>query len=184
MRFQTVNPLNGSRNNPSYPDEGPGWTRTNFIHPSKLVVPVGGGQFRLQPPRPGDYIREQFYRDTASSRAAIVRSKLPSLLSATAPGEFLSEGDPAREAQQGYTRRDLATGRALVPVGVASPDHTPPIAAHWNNQGSNNNQAFREGWNQRLSTFRIMSLGLNLSLGSGGATYQPAVGIGFRGPGE
>jgi hypothetical protein len=69
-------------------------------------------------------------------------------------------------------------------VSAASPDHTPSIASHWTTQGSQNSQAVRVAWNGSLTTFRIMSLALNLSLGSGGASYGQDVGINFRGPGE
>lgn len=181
--FQTVNPLGGG-STLAYSGEGTTWTRTTFVHPSKLIVPLGGGQFRLQPARDRDHIREVFYGDTPASRSAMVARKLPALLNPANPAEFLSQGDPALEATKGYTKRDPATGRALVPVGVASPDHNPAIAVHWNNLGSRNNHAFRTGWNTNPATFRIMSLSLNISLGSGGVTYQQGVGINFRGPGE
>jgi hypothetical protein len=125
-----------------------------------------------------------FYGDTQSSRNAIVASKRPALLNPANSAEFLSQGDPAREAAMGYTKKDLATGRALVPVGEASPDHNPAIAVHWNNQGSQNNHAFRTSWNTNPATFRIMSHRLNISLGSGGINYKQDVGINFRGPGE
>jgi hypothetical protein len=183
VSFQTATP-GGPTNTVPYSTEGAGWTRTNFVHASRLVAPQGGGRFALQPARDRDHIREQFYRDTGSSRSAIVTSKLPGLRSSADPTMFLSEGDPALEAGQGYLNRDTATGRALVPVAVASPDHDPPIASHWNNHGSKKNQAFREGWNRNISTFKLMSLRLNLSLGSRGANYQQEVGIEFRGPGE
>ena len=183
ISFQTVNPLGGG-GIVAYSGEGTAWTRTTFVHSSKLVVPLGGGRFKLAPARAGDYIREQFYRDTAASRSAIVRSKLPGLVSAAHPGEFRSEGDPAAEALKGYTKKDPVTGRALVPVSAASPDHTPSIASHWTTQGSQNPQAARVAWNGSLTTYRIMSLALNLSLGSGGASYGQEVGINFRGPGE
>jgi hypothetical protein len=147
--------------------------------------PGGGGRFKLQPERDSDYIRTKFYLDTSASRSAIVGRKLPGLLSSSNPAIFLSEGDPSAEAAQGYTIRDVVTGKALVPVVVASPDHNPtPIASHWNVTGSKNQQTLRENWNRNLATFKLMSLRLILSCGSGGVNDLQEVDIGFRGPGE
>jgi len=170
--------------NYAYADEGTAWKRTPFVHPSKLVVPMGGGKFQLKPERDRDYIRTQFYKDSDNSRKKIVKSKVGALLNPADPSEFLSQGDPAAEASWGYTKKDPASGKALVPVKVASPDHFPPIAQHWNGPGSKNSQAFREAWNLNPGTFRIMSLALNISLGSGNVKYSQDVGISFRGPGE
>jgi len=173
-----------SGGNYAYADEGTGWKRTPFVHPSKLVVPVGGSKFKLKPERDGDYIRTQFYKDSDNSRKKIVKSKVGALLNPANPKEFLSQGDPAKEASWGYTKKDPASGKALVPVAVASPDHFPPIAQHWNGPGSKNSQAFREAWNANPGTFRIMSRSLNFSIGSGNVKYLQDVEISFRGPGE
>jgi hypothetical protein len=167
-----------------YSDEGTGWNSTPFVHPSKLVIPTGGGKFQLNPPVAGDDIRVKFYTDTSSSRDTMVQKKLPALLNPANSAEFLSQGSASGEAAQGYTKKDPATGKALVPVSVASPDHNPPIAQHWNGPGSKTTQSTRESWNKNPGTFRIMSFGLNRSLGSGGVNYAQDVGIGFRGPGE
>ena len=183
VSFQTVNPLGGG-GNIAYSGESTAWTRTAFVHPSKLIVPLGSGKFKLQPARDKDHIRLVFYGDTSSSRKAMVASKLPALLNPANPTEFFSQGSPAGEAAMGYTKKDPVTGRALVPIAVASPDHNPAIAVHWNNQGSQNSHGFRTGWNTNPATFKIMSFQLNNSLGSGGVNYQQDVGINFRGPGE
>jgi hypothetical protein len=168
----------------AYAKEGTEWNRTTFVHPSKLVVPTGGGEFKLKPERDRDYIREQFYKDTSNSRKQMKARKISELLNPANENEFLSQGDPSGEAAQSYTKKDPKTGRAIVPVSDASPDHNPPIAQHWNGPGSKSNQSSRESWNTNPATFRIMSLKLNLSLGSGGENYAQNVGIGFRGPGE
>jgi hypothetical protein len=47
----------------NYSDEGK-WNRTPFVHKSKLVIPIGGEKFKLQPSVPGNDIRENFYKDT------------------------------------------------------------------------------------------------------------------------
>jgi hypothetical protein len=109
---------------------------------------------------------------------------LPSLTSFANSKEFLSEGDPSMEVAEGY-KLDLGSGRALVPTSHASADHDPPISHHWTSLGGNNSaQSARQTWNRALSTYKIMSKGLNSTLGSRGATYTDKIGIAFRGPGE
>lgn len=184
VNFMTEKAEGGS-NILAYKDERSGWIRSNFSHPSKFVIPSGSGAtFVLKPAYRGSvYIRPNFYSDTSSSRKSIVKQKLPSLLNPANPGEFLSQGDASAEAAKGYTQRK--NGMALVPISVASPDHTPPIAAHWSNNGGNNtNQTSRKNWNTSLSTYRIMSRALNISLGSGGINFTEQVGVNFKGPGE
>ena len=186
VSFSTVNPNTGASSALSYKDEGKGWTRTTFTHPSKHAVPAGATKFELIPSSQGrEFIRPTFYADTGGSRADIRDARLPSLLNPANNGEFRSEGSPSAEAGQGYTKKDPATGRALVPVSAASPDHDPPIAEHWSHKGGNNTpQATRTSWNTNAATFKIMSLALNLALGARGATYTKEIGINFKGPGE
>ena len=185
VSFVTAKPGGGATTF-SYSDEGKEWARTTFTHASKHAVPAGAGKFELTPSSQGkDFIRPTFYADTGGSRGSIVSSRLPALRNPSNKSEFLSEGSPSSEAGQGYTKKDPATGRALVPVSAASPDHDPPIAEHWSSKGGNNAvQVTRTGWNTNPATFKIMSLALNLSLGGRGATYTKEIGINFRGPGE
>jgi hypothetical protein len=185
VSFQTAKPEGGGSMRYSYRDENTVWARTNFSHGSKLVMPVGGGQFKLIPAKRGrEVIREEFYGDSQTVRDTVKIAKLPSLLNFANPSEFFSEASAADEIRFGH-KRDPATGKALVPVSAASSDHRPAIAEHWTNQGGNNAvQTTRETWNQSPATYRIISGRLNSSLGSGGATYTDGVGITFRGPGE
>lgn len=183
VEFATAKPEGGNSRR-KYSDEGNTWERTAFLHGSSHVVPVGNGQFVLKTSARGSaFIRPTFYGDTRDSRSAIVQQKLPLLPNPSKPNEFLSDGDPAREIAMGY-KIDVKTGRASVPIANASPDHDPPIAAHWNLHGNIAVQSTRETWNKALSTYKLMSLKLNLSLGSRGENYTEKVGIGFRGPGE
>ena len=182
ITFLTASPIGGGGAR-SYSDEGKGWTRTNFVHKSKLVIPIGGGKFRLQPPMDREAIRGTLYRDTQASRDAKVQARIPPLLTASYPGHFFSEGDPRKENGRGYNI-DPVSKRAVVPIAVASADHNPAIAVHWNSQGKDWTQGQRETWNSAITTYRIMSRSLNSSLGSGGETYKQEVGLGFRGPGE
>jgi hypothetical protein len=183
LTFSTVTPEGGSSTY-SYNREHSDWERTAFTHGSKLVMPVGGAGFSLKPPYRGrEYIRDNLYGDSSSSRAGIVASKVPGLLDPADGTYFLSEAAASVEAAQGYTQK--VNGRARVPVAVASPDHDPPVAAHWTSkQGNNVPQVARTGWNANLGTYKIMSLKANLSLGSRGARFTDSVGIAFRGPGE
>ena len=183
VNFMTAVPQGGGGTY-AYADEGTKWNRTTFVHTSKLVVPTGGGQFKLKPEGDSTFIREEFYKDTSSSRKQMTASKVSGLLNPANSNEFLSQGDPSGEAAWGYTKKDPKSGRAIVPVTNASPDHNPPIAQHWNGPGSKTSQSSRESWNKSPATFRIMSLSLNISLGSGGVNYGQDVGLGFRGPGE
>jgi hypothetical protein len=184
VSFQTARP-DGGGNGFSYRSEGTAWARSNFSHGSKHAIPVGGGKFELRMSDRGkDFIRQTFYADSQASRNAIVNSKLPPLLNPANGKEFFSEGSAAAEFGKGY-KKDPGTGRALVPVADASPDHDPPIAQHWTSLGGNDTtQASRQSWNANPGTYKIMSLALNLSLSSRGATYTDTVGINFRGPGE
>ncbi|MGD0931622.1 MAG: DUF4157 domain-containing protein [Candidatus Korobacteraceae bacterium] len=184
VNFLTAAP-NGGTNTLLYKDEGVTWARSNFSHGSKHAVPVGNGKFVLRVSERGsEFIRPTFYADTSSSRNAVVRAKLPSLLNPSNQKEFLSEGDPSAEFAKGY-KKDASTGKALVPVSDASPDHFPPIAQHWTGGGGNNaSQAMRQNWNNNTGTYQIMSLQLNLSLSSRGARFTEEVGINFKGPGE
>jgi len=184
VNFLTAAP-NGGTNTLLYKDEGVTWARSNFSHGSKHAVPVGNGKFVLRVSERGsEFIRPTFYADTSSSRNAVVRAKLPSLLNPSNQKEFLSEGDPSAEFAKGY-KKDASTGKALVPVSDASPDHFPPIAQHWTGGGGNNaSQAMRQSWNNNTGTYQIMSLQLNLSLSSRGARFTEEVGINFKGPGE
>jgi hypothetical protein len=184
VRFMTAKPSGGTQDR-AYSEEGAQWTRTNFSHGSKLAVPQGSGQFVLKASARGrDFIRGTFYADSSSSRASIVQQRLPSLTSFANSKEFLSEGDPSMEVAEGY-KLDLGSGRALVPTSHASADHDPPISHHWTSLGGNNSaQSARQTWNRALSTYKIMSKGLNSTLGSRGATYTDKIGIAFRGPGE
>jgi hypothetical protein len=173
-------------NSHSYKDEGAEWDRTIFVHGSKHAVPVGGGRFELKPSEQGsEFIRPTFYGDTRSSRETIKNAKLPALLNPANKKEFFSEGNPSLELAQGY-KIDASTGKALVPVENASPDHEPSIAEHWTLEGGNDtSQASRQGWNKSLATYQIISLALNLSLGGKDVDkYTHLVGMNFRGPGE
>jgi hypothetical protein len=182
VNFMTAT-LEGASHAHNYADELTEWKRTPFSHASSFVVPLGAAKFSLKPAyRAGDYIRTNFYMDSDSSRRAIVASKRPALLYSLDTKYFLSEGPASLEAAKGYK---TVNGRALVPVGDASPDHDPPIAGHWTSNGGNNmTQSARIGWNLNPGTYKIMSLALNLSLGSRGAKYTENVGIAFKGPGE
>jgi hypothetical protein len=184
ISFATA-PADGGTNTLLYSDEDKKWERTNLSHGSRHAVPVGGGKFELRISERGStFIRPTFYADTANSRSTIVQAKLPSLLNPSNSKEFLSEGSPSAEFAKGY-RLDASTGKALVPVSDASPDHDPAIAEHWNKKGGNNtDQTQRMNWNTNLATYKIMSLRLNLSLGGRGEYYTELVGINFRGPGE
>ncbi|MGR9240565.1 eCIS core domain-containing protein [Rhizobium leguminosarum] len=186
VQFTTIT-TDGKGKSQSYRNEGPtGWLRTNFVHGSRHAVPAGGGKFELRPSERGSaFIRPNFYRDTQATRDSIVNQKLPALRNLNNSKEFLSQGDPAREASRGFVKRDPASGRALVPVSEASADHFPPIADHWTNGSGNQvGQATREAWNSRPDTYQIMSYALNLSLGSRGETYTKEIGVDFRGGGE
>ena len=183
--FQAITP-EGRVNSHSYKDEGAEWDRTIFVHGSKHAVPVGGGRFELKPSEQGsEFIRPTFYGDTRSSRETIKNAKLPALLNPANKKEFFSEGNPSLELAQGY-KIDASTGKALVPVENASPDHEPSIAEHWTLEGGNDtSQASRQGWNKSLATYQIISLALNLSLGGKDVDkYTHLVGMNFRGPGE
>ena len=185
MSFQTTKPEGGGSTF-SYSKEGVDWKRSsNFTHKSRYVMPAASGAtFLLKPEyRGGSYIRTNFYNDTDASRRAIVSSKLPGLRHPSDSTTFLSEAPAAQEAARGYTK--TFNGKAIVPVSVASPDHDPPIADHWTNrQGNNTTQGSRHSWNSSLSTFKLMSRSLNLSLGARGETYTDNAGISFKGPGE
>jgi hypothetical protein len=180
--FMTARPSAGVQTR-SYGDEGISWTRMQFIHPSQIVTPIGGGQFVLKPSRDGKYIRSAFYGDSQTVRDNIVNLKRPPLDSVSNPGMFYSDGDPARENNFGYAI-DKLSGKALVPIGLASADHYPAIAAHWEKTGRNETQAQRTSWNLSPASYRIMSRKLNSGLSSGGARYRQFVGLTFRGPGE
>ena len=184
INFQTAAPDGGIKT-VSYKDEGVEWARTPFSHGSKHAVPIGSAKFQLRVSERGSaFIRPTFYADNDSSRNAIVRARLPALLNPLNPSVFLSEGSPSAEAAHGY-KKDVSTGKALVPVSDASPDHDPPISEHWTSKGGNNTpQAIRENWNKSLGTYKIISLPLNLRLNSRGARFTEAIGINFRGPGE
>ncbi|MGR9045186.1 MAG: hypothetical protein ACU83N_07810 [Gammaproteobacteria bacterium] len=169
----------------SYANEGTDWERSNFSHASQFVMPEGSGaKFVLKPQFRGrEYIRPNFYNDSSSSRQSIIKNKLPGLLHPSNAKQFLSEAPAAQEAAQGYTH--TFNGKAIIPNTDASPDHDPPIAEHWTKkQGNNTTQTHRENWNGNLNTYKLISLKLNLSLGSRGETYTEKVGINFRGPGE
>jgi hypothetical protein len=184
ISFGTTKPEGGAGSF-SYSKEGIDWERSTFTHGSQYVMPAdSGATFLLKPAyRGGAYIRTSFYNDTDTSRRTIVSSKLPGLLHPSDPTQFLSEAPAAQEAARGYTK--TFNGKAIVPVAVASPDHDPPIADHWTNrQGNNTTQGSRQGWNSSLSTYKLMSRSLNLSLGARGENYSDNVGIGFKGPGE
>jgi hypothetical protein len=179
--FMTAIP-GGGTNTLSYGAEGPEWERTSFLHKSKLVAPVGGGAFKLQPTVDGVGIRSRFYEDSTSLHNTIKNERKASLMiDAT---HFLSQGDPARERQFGY-KLDPGTALAMVPWTDSSADHQPPIADHWTNGGGNDtNQSSRKAWTSNPSTYQIMSGRLNSSLGSRGERYTQSVGINFRGPGD
>jgi hypothetical protein len=186
VRFQTTKP-DGGRGSFTYASEGIDWKRHGvFIHKSKYVMPEGGasaGFVLMKQYRGSKVIRPTFYEDSQDSRRAIVNRKLPGLLHPTDPKQFLSEGDPSKEAAQGYTQ--TLHGKALVPVDVASPDHDPSIAEHWSrHHGNQTKQHKRLMWNQNVNNYKIMSLKLNLSLGSRGEVYTDRVGIDFGGSGE
>jgi hypothetical protein len=184
-KFQSITP-EGRTNTHSYKDEGVEWDRTIFVHGSKHAVPVGGGRFELKPKEQGsEFIRPVFYGDTRNSREKIKQAKLPSLLNPANKNEFFSEANPSLEQAQGF-KIDSSTGKALVPVWKASPDHEPSIASHWGLDGGNDTvQASRESWNRSLATYQLISLPLNLSLGGKDVDkYTHSVGINFRGPGE
>lgn len=183
VSFGTTKP-DGNVGSYGYAGEGVEWERTNFTHSSKYVMPEGSGaMFVLKPQfRGSGYIRPNFYKDTDSSRKKIVKNKLPGLINPSNSKTFLSEAPAADEAAQGYP---ILSGKAVIPNTDASPDHDPPIADHWTNkQGNDTTQATRENWNNNLTTFKLMSLKLNLSLGSRGETYTEKAGIDFRGPDE
>jgi hypothetical protein len=169
----------------SYSAEGNEWQRTTFVHKSQYVMPVGSAGFVLKPAFRGSaLIRPTFYADSASSRAAVVMSKLSGLLSPAHPKHFLSEAPATLEVAKGY-KVDPASGKAVIPQADASPDHDPPVAAHWSSaKGNEVDQSTRVKWNSNPATYKLMSLSLNLSLGSRGATFTEKVGVNFRGPGE
>ncbi|MCD2449925.1 hypothetical protein GO003_005940 [Methylicorpusculum oleiharenae] len=179
--------LEGGRVTHSYADEGIKWKRSPipFTHPSQYVMPAGhGAKFVLKPKyHNGDFIRTQFYKDTSSSRKKMVKNKLPDLRVDHADAQhFFSEAPVAQEVAQGYP---VINGKAVVPVTEASPDHDPPIAKHWSKiQGNNTGQISRENWNRNPKTYTLMSLKLNLHLGSRGEEYTPEIGINFKGPNE
>lgn len=183
LGFMTRKP-DGGTGSWRYADEGVEWERTDFKHPSKYVMPVGGAMFVLQPMyRGSEYIRPNFYRDTSSSRDNMIKSKLPALLHPSIPGHFLSEAPSAEEAAEGYTQ--TFNGKAVIPNSAASPDHDPPISDHWTNKkGNDMGQAGREKWNATLTNYKLMSWKLNRRLGSRGETYTDKVGITFTGPGD
>ncbi|WEN13760.1 DUF4157 domain-containing protein [Rhodanobacter sp. AS-Z3] len=184
--FMTDIPGGGS-NKLAYSAEGTAWERTSFVHESKLVTPVGGGEFKLAPAVTGDNIRARFYQDSSSIHENVKRGRRSTLMHNGT--HFLSEGDPKDEQRFGY-KLEPTSGLALVPWTDSSADHQPPVAAHWtsggNNQtrGSNTNQATRKMWTSSPSTYKIMSGSLNSSLNSRDAKYTQVVGINFRGPGE
>ncbi|MBC6608776.1 DUF4157 domain-containing protein [Hymenobacter sp. BT188] len=186
----TTTTLNGGSNTHSYAGEGTSWRRHNFRHSSNLVTLVGSGvNFVLMPQfHHREYIRETLYSDTASSRAGIKARLLPGRLVPGSKDKFLSQASAALEASHGYTQ--TLNGEAVIPVAHASPDHDPAIAEHWsfggknNTPGNNITQPARENWNRNLTTFKLMSLKANLSLGSRDTRYTNQVGADFRGPGE
>nr|WP_284733881.1 MULTISPECIES: DUF4157 domain-containing protein [unclassified Dyella] len=179
--FMTAVPGAGG-NTLAYAAEGTGWERTSFAHQSRLVAPVGGGAFRLQPAVAGADIRTRFYEDSSSIHDTVKNGRKASLMITAT--HFLSEGDPAGEQRFGY-RLDPASGLAMVPWTASSADHQPPVADHWTNGGGNNtNQNARKTWTSSPSTYKIMSGQLNSSLGSRGENYTQDVGINFRGPGD
>jgi hypothetical protein len=162
--------------------EGTAWERTNFVHKSKLVTPVGGGAFKLVPAVVGEDIRSRFYEDSSSIHETVKNGRRSALMHDVT--HFLSEGDPKDEQRFGY-KLEPASGLALVPWADSSADHQPPVAAHWSNGGGNNtNQTTRKTWTSSPSTYKIMSGSLNSSLSSRGVKYTQDVGINFRGPGE
>jgi hypothetical protein len=184
LTFQTAIPTGGS-NTFSYGSKGTAWEPTPFTHGPEHAVPIGGAKFVLKPTeRVGEFIRPTFYGDTSASRDAMVRAKRSSLLNPSKKEEFLSEGNPAEEVAKGY-KIDPATGRASVLIGHGSPGPRSPdcrtLDKPWRN---NTKQAIREVWNRSTGTYKIMSLALNRSRGSRGATFTEEVGMNFRGPGE
>ena len=185
VSFLTTKP-DGGVSSFLYSSEGAEWKRTNFTHKSKYVIPEGGssaGFILIQKYRGSEFIRPNFYEDSRESRKAIVKSKLPPLLNPSNSKQFLSEAPASLEAGQGYTQ--TLNGKALIPIDVASPDHDPPIAEHWSKlNGNKTNHDTRKNWNKNLNTYKLMSLKLNLSLGSRGETYTEKAGIEFLGPGE
>jgi len=185
VSFQTTKP-DGGVGSFLYSSEGTEWKRSNFSHKSKYVMPEGGssaGFVLIQKYRGSEFIRPNFYEDSRESRKAIVKSKLPPLLNPSNTKQFLSEAPASNEAGQGYTQ--TLNGKALIPIDVASPDHDPPIAEHWSKlNGNKTNQTTRKNWNKNMNTYKLMSLKLNLSLGSRGETYTEKAGIEFSGPGE
>ncbi|RCR69482.1 eCIS core domain-containing protein [Larkinella punicea] len=184
VSFLTDKP-DGGGNTLSYSGEGTQWQRTAFTHGSSYVMPAGSGAgFVLKMPHRGSAaIRPNFYNDSSSSRSAIVRSKLPALLHPTQPTKFLSDAPLSDERREGYM--ETFNGKAVIPIGKASADHTPSLAEHWtNNQGNSVAQAIRLSWNQSAGNYRITSSEYNIRRGSGGTQYTEVVGISFRGPNE
>lgn len=181
--FTTSNKYRGeTKHNYSGEDQVDGWKRSPYKHPSKYVVPAGGGKFHLLKEYRGfKPIREKFYVDTQNSRDEIVAKKLPALLYGD-KNYFLSEAAIEVEAQ--YGNKNTFNGKAIVHKDAASPDHHTPIVRHWNKeQGNDTTQAVREKWNLNILNFRLMSRQANTKLGhKGEGAYQKEVGMKFRGP--
>jgi hypothetical protein len=68
---------------------------------------------------------------------------------------------------------------------IASIDHNPMVASHWNSTGRKGTQSERKDFFNGEAHLSIMPLSANSEAGaSSGVNYNYEVGIGFRGPGE
>ncbi|WP_210518803.1 eCIS core domain-containing protein [Hymenobacter terricola] len=163
-------------------EENARWRPSTFSHRSGFVTSGGtSAQFVLKAEhRGGTTIRSTFYRDPTTRPS--LASRLAALRVGAPPGTFFSEASATEESAFGYPTHP--NGKAIIPMNNYSEDHRPPVAQHWNGGGNATTQSAREAWNGNAGNFKLISNRLNSSLGSGGATYTPAVLIGFRGAGD
>ncbi|WP_373553309.1 DUF4157 domain-containing protein [Haliscomenobacter sp.] len=158
--------------------------RSRFVKPN-YELELNHSRFRGK--RLGEAIRQVLYgswfADTLRWKQARLNTDLKHIKNGIV--YFISEYNDIETNPNEFDDKDGRRLKLILPTR-ASIDHTTPVATHWNQDGNNQNQNFRQNWYNNYSSgnLKIISTELNSSLGARNDNYNNITKENFTGPDE